>query len=166
MKDIVIFYQVEGIPEIQHVSASPDEQLAALKARIVAKHSISDGCSVFSEDGDDPADETATVGSVATPAGAKLHLHRCRRIAVTVAFAGRTLEHSFGPGATVARVKRWAAQQLGMSQEDAGEHVLQISGTQERPTPATHIGTLAKCPACRVAFDLVPDQRVNGAPEA
>jgi hypothetical protein len=166
MKDIDIFYQVEGVPEIQHISAPPDEQLAALKARIAAKHSIGDGGSLFPEDADDPADETVTVGSIATPAGAKLHLHRCRRVAVTVAFAGRTLEHSFGPGATVARVKRWAAQQLGMSKEDAGEHVLQISGTQDRPTPATHIGTLAKCPACRVAFDLVPDERVNGAPEA
>ncbi len=166
MKDIDIFYQVEGISEIQHISAPSDEQLAAVRARIATKHAIDDGGSLFSEDADDPVDETATIGSIAAPTGAKLHLHRCRRVAVTVAFAGRTLERSFGPGATVARVKRWAAEQLGMSKEDAGEHVLQVSGTHDRPTPATHIGTLAKCPACRLAFDLVPDERVNGAPGA
>ncbi|UJR83677.1 hypothetical protein [Sandaracinus amylolyticus] len=162
MNDIDIFYQVEGVPEIQHISAPPDETLGALKARITAKHGISDDASLFAEDDDGDVDETKTVGAIATPAGVKVHLHRCRRVCVTVAFAGRMIEHKFGPGATVARVKRWAAQQLGMSKEDAGEHVLQISGTHDRPTPSTHIGTLAKCPACRVAFDLVPDERVNG----
>lgn len=164
MKDIDIFYQVEGVPEIQHISAPPEETLAELKARIKAKHGIRDDASLFAEDDDGEVDESKAVGAIATPAGVKAHLHRCRRVGVTVAFAGRILEHNFGPGATVARVKRWAAQQLGVSKEDAGEHVLQLSGTHDRPTPSTHIGTLAKCPACRVAFDLVPDERVNGGP--
>ena len=162
MKDIDIFYQVEGVPEIQHISAPPDETLAALKTRIKAKHGIGDEASLFTEDDDGDVDETKTVGAIATPTGVKVHLHRCRRVFVTVAFAGRVLEHNFGPGTTVARIKHRAAQELGMSKQDAGEHVLQLSGTHDRPTPSTHIGTLARCPACRIAFDLVPDERVNG----
>ena len=72
--------------------------------------------------------------------------------------------HKFGPGTTVARVKHWAAvQKFHMSEEEAGEHHLQITGTQDRPAPGMHIGTLASCPECRVRFDLVPDERVNGA---
>jgi len=163
MKDIDIFYQLEGISEIQHILAPPDETVAALKARIKAKHGISDDAWLFVEDDDGDIDESKSVGAIATSAGVKVHLHRCRRVDVTVAFAGRTLEHKFAPGTTVARIKRWAAQELGMSKEDVGEHVLQISGTHHRPTPSTHIGTLAKCPACRIAFDLVPDERVNGS---
>jgi hypothetical protein len=50
-----------------------------------------------------------------------------------------------------------------MTPEEASEHVLQILGTQDRPSPGTHLGALTKCPHCRLAFDLVPDQRVNGA---
>ena len=53
-----------------------------------------------------------------------------------------------------------------MTEEEAGEHVLQIAGTQDRPPPGAHIGTLTSCPACRVHFDLVPDERINGAPGA
>ena len=65
---------------------------------------------------------------------------------------------------TVARVKHWAAQRkFNMSPEEASEHVLQIKGSHDRPAPGTHLGTLAACPQCAVAFDLVPDQRVNGA---
>ena len=163
MTNIDIFYQVEGVAEVQHVSAAPDEQLGTLKTRLAAKHGIDGDVVLFLEDADDVANETAIVSAIATSAGTKVHLHRCRHIAVTVAFADRLLKHEFRPGATVARVKHWAAHQLGMSKEDAGEHVLQIAGTKDRPTPSTHIGTLAKCPACHVAFDLVPDERVNGA---
>jgi hypothetical protein len=68
---------------------------------------------------------------------------------------------------TVARIKHWAAvTKFGMTEEEAGEHLLQIAGTQDRPTPGTHIGTLASSPECRVRFDLVPNERVNGAPKA
>ena len=49
-----------------------------------------------------------------------------------------------------------------MSKEEAGEHVLQISGTHERPNPGTHIGALRMVGCHTLAFDLVPDQRVNG----
>jgi hypothetical protein len=50
-----------------------------------------------------------------------------------------------------------------MTPEEAGEHVLQIAGTHDRPAPSTHLGALAACPHCQVIFDLVPDQRVNGS---
>ena len=50
-----------------------------------------------------------------------------------------------------------------MTGEEAGEHVLQIAGTKDRPDPGTHLGTIASCPACKIAFDLVPDERVNGS---
>ena len=50
-----------------------------------------------------------------------------------------------------------------MSAEDAGEHLLQIVGTQDRPAHGVHLGALVVSPDCKIAFDLVPDQRVNGA---
>ena len=50
-----------------------------------------------------------------------------------------------------------------MSPEEASEHSLQIAGTYDRPAPRTHLGALTTCPHCRIAFDLVADQRVNGS---
>jgi hypothetical protein len=83
---------------------------------------------------------------------------------VAVTFNGETVERRFPPSATVARVKRWAAEKkFGMSEEEAGEHVLQIAGTHDRPAPGTHIGALTDDKVCGVAFDLVPDERINGA---
>ena len=123
MKEIEIFYQLEGATEILHITSPPDESFGALKARIGAKHSLGTDLAIFLEDADDLVDETVTVGALAKPTGCKVHLHRCRHIIVTVRFSSQGLEHEFRPGTTVARVKHWAAKQLGMSKEDAGEHV-------------------------------------------
>jgi hypothetical protein len=165
MKPIDIFYQGERVHEMDHLETAVDT-IAAVKALILSKHGGEADVLVFLENGDEPLDEEIATHSLAGPTGLKLHLHRCRRVEVVVNFAGDTVERAFGPGVTVAHVKSWAAQhKFGMTKEEAGEHVLQIAGTQERPTPSTHIGTLATCPICRVAFDLVPNERVNGASE-
>ena len=47
--------------------------------------------------------------------------------------------------------------------EEAGEHVLQLAGSHDRPAPGTHIGALTHGKVCGLAFDLVADERVNGA---
>ena len=93
-----------------------------------------------------------------------MHVHRCHRVEVAVTFNGETVEHRFGPAATISRIKRWAAEhKFGMSKEDAGEHVLQLSGAHERPAPGIHLGALTTCEACALALDLVANERVNGA---
>jgi hypothetical protein len=164
VKPIDIFYQGEHIREIDHLEADAKETFGTVRARLMEKHELDADVLLFLEDGEEPLNEAVTVETVAGKGGVKAHLHRCRRVEVAVTFAGETVNRDFGPGTTVAAVKRWAAEgKFGMTKEDAGEHVLQIAGTHDRPSPGTHIGTLAACPACRVIFDLVPDQRVNGA---
>ena len=165
MSSIDVFYQGEGIREIAHFEADPEQSFAALKLAIIDKHGMNKDTLIYLEDSDEPLDERHLVRDHIGRAGIKAHLHRCRHVAVAVTFNGETVQHKFGPGTTVARVKKWAAEhRFGMSPQEAGEHVLQISGTQDRPDPGTHLGTIASCPDCRLAFDLVPNERVNGAP--
>lgn len=166
MQTIDIFYQGHGIREIEHIEVRPDHTVAVVRTLLIEKHGCATDVLLFVEDHEDPLEDHVTIGELCGPSGAKLHLHRCRHVAVTVTFAGKTVERRFAPGVTVARIKHWAAvKQFGMTEEEAGEHVLQISGTQDRPAPGTHVGTLTACPACSVRFDLVPDQRINGASE-
>jgi hypothetical protein len=165
MAAIDIFYQGEGIREIAHFEANPGHDFAAIKIAIIEKHGLDKETLIYLEDADEPLDERRLVRDHIGRVGIKVHLHRCRHVAVAVTFNGETVHHKFGPGTTVARVKKWAAEQkFGMSPQEAGEHVLQISGTQDRPDPGTHLGAIATCPECRIAFDLVPNERVNGAP--
>ena len=164
MKPIDIFYQGGHGQQIDHLQVDANETIKAIKLRIIEKHGGETDVLIFVEDCDESMDENVTIGSITTTGSAKLHVHRCRKVAVSVSFAGKTVMREFGPGNTLAHIKRWAAErEFGMTKEDAGEHLLQIAGTHDRPAPGTHVGVLASCPACRVAFDLVPDQRINGA---
>lgn len=164
MKSIDLFCQGEGVGEIVHIELAPDATFAVLKARLTEKYRIGDDALLFIEDEDDPIDESVLVKDRATATGLKVHIHRCRHVKVTVMYNGRTVECHFPPSATIARVKRWAAvKEFGMSEEEAGEHVLQISGTHDRPAPGTHIGALTNDKTDRLSFDLVADERVNGA---
>lgn len=163
MKSIDLFYQGEGVGEVAHLELEPEATFAVLKARLVEKHQIPVDALLFIEDEDEPIDEGVLLKDRATAKGLKVHIHRCRHVEVTVTFNGETVERRFPPSATVARLKRWAAEKkFGMSEEEAGEHVLQIAGTHDRPAPGTHIGALTDGKVCGVAFDLVPDERING----
>jgi hypothetical protein len=167
MTTIDIFYQGEGIREIAHFEADADHSLAVIKIAIIEKHGLHPETLIYLEDCNEPADEQRLAHEHAGRAGIKAHLHRCRHVEVAVTFNGETVHHRFGPGTTVARVKIWAAERkFGMTPQEAGEHVLQVAGTQDRPDPGTHLGAIASCPECRIAFDLVPNERVNGCPAA
>jgi hypothetical protein len=163
MQSIPVFYQAENVARIEHANFSPDTTLDEVLAAIRAKHSTDGAALLFLEDADEPIDLGKRLRDVSGSKGVKVHVHRCRHIEVSVTFNG-TKERAFPPPATVARVKRWATDAFHMSPEDAGEHVLQLAGTTERPSPGTHLGTLTAHPQCRVRFDLVPNERVNGAP--
>jgi hypothetical protein len=166
MKTIDLFYQGEGVAEIEYLEIDPGTTFADLKARLIDKHGIAADALLFAEDEDDPLDDAQAVKDRAGGKGLKLHLHRCRHILVAVTYNGETIDRKFAPGATIARVKRWAAERkFGMTEEEAGEHVLQIAGTHERPAAVTHIGVLADRKTFGLAFDLVPDERVNGVSE-
>lgn len=163
MTSIDIFYQGEGLRDIAHFEARPDLTFAGLKRAIVDKHNLPPETLIFLEDGEDPVDEAQLVTHHVGRAGVKVHVHRCRHIAVAVTFNGETVRQPFAPAITVAHVKKWAAEKkFDMTPAEAGEHVLQISGTTDRPDLGTHLGTIVAHPNCSIAFDLVPNERVNG----
>lgn len=164
MTSVDVFYQGEGIQGIGQFEAEATYSFAVIKLAIIERHRLKLGTRLYLEDNDAPVDEWHLVGSYAGRGGVKIHLHRCRHIAAAINFNGDTVRHRFGPGTTLARAKAWAAERMfGMTPAEAGEHALQISGTQEQPSPGVHLGALASCPTCSTAFDLVPSERVNGA---
>ncbi|MHB8388661.1 MAG: ubiquitin family protein [Acidobacteriaceae bacterium] len=166
MSKINVFLQGEGIKDVVRLQLEPHSTGLDVKRACASQFGVQmDGeTAVFLEDQEEPLDDTSTLESLAGKHGVRLHVHRCRRITVKVTYSSRTVEHVFGPGVTVGTVKRWAAKNLGITKEDAAELILQIVGTQEQPDVDVHIGTLSMCPACAVAFNLVPNLRIQGAP--
>ena len=163
MEKVDVFYQIEGSREILHTEIDAEHTVANLTAILIERHGLDREILIFLEDSDEPLAEVILIREHVGHAGVKIHAHRCKHIEVSVTFNGETVHHHFAPGKTVAKVKHWVAvHKFKMSEAEASEHVLQIAGTHDRPSPGAHIGTLTTRPHCRIAFDLVPDQRVNG----
>lgn len=165
VKIIEILLQGEHIPDIQLVEVDREKDVTEILA-VAAKHRKSEvegDFLVFIEGSEEPLKRDDHLPESEKGQPLRIHVHRCHKIKVDVTFNGVTKEHSFGPGTTVAAVKKWAAiTAFGMNPADAAEHVLQFTGTTNRPEPDTHIGSLATWPDCHLAFDLVPLKRVEG----
>ena len=165
MNIIQVLLQGECIPDIQVVEIdidNPVKDLLEAAAKFRTETIEGEGL-VFVEDGDEPITDGDKLPENKDRQPVPLHVHRCRRIVVTVTFNGVSKDHGFSPAKTVADVKKYAAiQEFGMQPADAAEHVLQFAGRAARPEPETHVGALARCPDCRIAFDLVPQKRVEG----
>ena len=165
--EIEVFLQGESIPEIALVRVRSDgrvsDLLTAAGAGGLALPDQSEAV-VLLEDESEPLALDAHLTVVGVRNRARVHVHRCRRVEVTVNFNGDERSETFPPSATVARVKRWAVSKRGfdLNEVDAAEHLLQVCGSSVRPDEDTHIGTLFQSPRCDVCLDLVPKQRVEG----
>jgi hypothetical protein len=159
---VMIFVQSELLSDVQAVQVEHASGGAGLREALLAilpKSPEAQALQLYVEDSDD---EHAIEKLAEIPDGLRVHAHRLKGIDVTVRYAGRDVRRTFRPSATILRVKRWAVQELGVSASDAAELMVQISGTEQRPDPDTHIGALVKFPNKTLCLDLVPSTRVNG----
>jgi hypothetical protein len=159
---VMVFAQSEFLSDVQALEVEHAVGGAGLREALLAalpRNTEVNGLQVYIEDSDD---EHAIDNLSEIPHGLRVHLHRLKGIDLTVRYAGHDVRRTFRPSATILRVKRWATHELGISPSDAAELMLQISGTDQRPDPDTHIGALVKFPNKALCLDLVPSARVNG----
>ena len=149
-----IFIKRSGSLEVQHRKVETLD-LAALQKELDKAFGAG---SLFLEDEDEPLSPTRRIDVPSI----FVHHSRCKRIEVTVRYAGRAFEHQFGPGTTLKTIKRRADKKLDIDAADAAELSLQIAGTNDRPDEAAHVGSVADPSTCSVVFDLVPSDRING----
>lgn len=98
---------------------------------------------------------------IQTERARRFHVGRCRHIAVKVRYAGRTLERKFSTAATIERIKKWSVRHFHIAPSEATELVLQLAGSDVRPSGDKHVGCFAG-DSCGVVFDLVRAYTVNG----
>jgi hypothetical protein len=170
MSEIQIFVQGEGIADIKLVRVPADGTVRDLvEAALPQEKGQRDKDqkarpSVTVEDSDEVLDLNSKLKAVGIGHRARVHIHRCRTVDVTVNFNVQSKSHKFPVAATVGKVKQWAVGGSGfkMPEVDALEHLLQVCDSSTRPDEDTHVGALVEFPDCQVCFDLVPKQRVEG----
>ena len=102
MSTIDLFFQGEGLEDINYLEIDLEFTFGALKALVHEKHGIPLDVLVFVEDKGEPVSEDALVKDYVTATGIKVHFHRIREVKVLVTFNGKTVEGLFSPATTVA----------------------------------------------------------------
>lgn len=163
-KQVDVFVQGEGLKDVVLVQVPQDAVLFDV-IKAAKEHGLLGGeqdCLIFLEDGDEAIDPGTSLENAGVHNRTHVHIHRQNQISVTVNFNARHDVRDFPPSTTVGHVKKWATKVFEMSEIDATEHVLQVTGSTVRPDEMTHIGALVTCPDNKVSFDLVPKVRVEG----
>ncbi len=160
-----LFLQGAGVHEITLIRVPQGGHVGdILVAGRAAGLVVSDDVGVYIEDDEAALSPDSLLSATPIRNRSRVHINPCRRVNVNINFNGKEMSETFPPAATMKRVKRWAVGSKGfnMSDVDAAEHVLQLSGSSERPDEDIHIGTLVIGAQCVVSFDLVPKIRVEG----
>ena len=162
MSQLKLFLQFEGHHPIELIQIADEATPGDILAAAAGLGAETSEAFVFAGDDENPLDPEQPLRKQGVQDKARVHVHRCKKIGVSLNYADEPEKHhSFAPSATVDHVKRWYVDKLKMSEVDATEHVLQITGTTDRPDPDVQIGTLVRG-QCDVAFTLVPIKRVEG----
>ncbi len=167
--ELQLFVQGEGIAEIQLVRISEHATLRELTGKLTAVFTeilVSEaGVEEFIfllEDSEQELPSDKPIKEIGIKHRGRIHIHRCRKVKVSVSFNGREVADAFPPSKTIAKIKHWADKEFGIEGVDATEHALQICGTAKRPDEDVHLGSLVRRPTCQICFDLVPKKRVEG----
>jgi len=113
-------------------------------------------------------DDEVSLDLTLVEAGIRRHHHvhrsRCHRVEVVVRYNGQSFESTFGPGATIKLVEKWAfgPNAADLSPEQAAKHVLVVPGSDHFLAATVHIGSLVTVESCQVTLDLVPRDRFEG----
>jgi hypothetical protein len=166
-----VFLQSPLLPDMVVFTIDASATAADLKEKCLAqlpeaaRSASLDVSDEFEADAEREADEVEAGGEdqshSAEPKSRRVHIGRCKRVKVSVRYAGRTVEREFRPAATIKRVTAWAIRKLHISPGDAHELVLQVAGSDVQPSSDKHVGLFVD-DHCRAVFDLVRGYTVNG----
>jgi hypothetical protein len=150
-----------------HRSENAELKLIEVEERISVKEfaetQVGEGASLWIEDEEESLEQEAVLIEVVEERG---HVHvskKCKKIAVSVRYAGDTKLKEFAPGASIARVFKWATGKDGfdLTPTERAKHTLGICQTNTEPDKSEHVGSLAGSD-CTLCLDLAPKERFEG----
>jgi hypothetical protein len=161
--NIEIPIEGEGLADVELVAVETGSALEVLVIAVSAKTGIAvEELFIFEEDADEPLGLDLVIEEVR--AGVTHHVHRARRIEITVNYLGLSPSKDFPPSARVQTVLDWAVRvpEFKIDATIAPEMELALAGeTKELPKRA-HIGRYVKHPHHRLDLDVIRGVILNG----
>lgn len=163
MSKVVVFIQAHGQPGVVEAELAIAATLGELQNTLAANGiGVDTETVIFVDEAEEHLQGERHHPVPGLKHGSRIHVGRCKKIAVMVHFHDKTEEQNFPPGARVRAVKEWAVRKFKMDPKDAADHVLQVCKSTARPASDTPLHQLLHGHDCALCFDLVPEKRVEG----
>jgi hypothetical protein len=162
--EVEIIVEGEGLVEVETIRVEEGCHGREIIAAVAVKGGFppEEGL-LFLEDCDEPLDVAVVIGQ---ENGGKIHhVHRAKKIEVSVFYQGRQLEKQFSPATRVQRVLDWAVGPQGFKIDKAiaPEMELALHGSTTALPKDAHIGRYLRHPQHELSFDLIRGVVPNGA---
>jgi hypothetical protein len=134
-----------------------------LREVITRRLGVTDRTVTLVEDTEIELSDELTVLEAEIADDAHLHVARRNKVHVEIGYLGDTRSQDVSPAVTIRKIRKWALGPEGfdLPPDQRAKHVLVLAGTQDRPTPETHVGSLVD-EDHRVRLELVSKHQVAG----
>ncbi|MCW2690809.1 MAG: hypothetical protein JWR37_5699 [Mycobacterium sp.] len=149
-----------------HTAGKEDPDVVVVEETLVVRELLAEDAAgrIWVEEIDEEVD--LDISLAAAGIGHHHHVHRghCPRVEVIVRFNGETFTDTFGPGATIKKVEKWAfgGKAADLAADQAAKHVLALPGADHFLAANVHVGSLVTTGSCQVTLDLLPRDRFEG----
>jgi hypothetical protein len=137
---VAVVFAAEGQVGHHDAEIGPTTTVKEFIDIAVTKTGIEELLEVYLEDADEPLGHELILVEHLSVEFAPLHVAKPGKIATTVRYQGRQVEHPFRPAATIAKVTKWAVGKLAPT-EDPSDFQLKHDG--KVLPPDSHLGQAA-----------------------
>lgn len=137
---VVVVFAAEGRAEHHDAEIGPAITVREFIDIAVSKTGIEGLLEVYVEDAEEPLGHELILIEHLSAEFAPLHVAKPGKIATTVRYQGRHVEHPFRPAATIGKVTKWAVGKLAPT-EDPSDFQLKHDGNVLPPD--SHLGQAA-----------------------
>jgi hypothetical protein len=109
---------------------------------------------VFLEDSDEPLGVEETLEYHKVKHHGHIHIHKCRKVNVIVAYDGKKIERHFSPPSRIVKVLEWCVEEFRVPDHEKQEMLLRLSPESDPLGKETRIGSLVTSEKCEVILQL------------
>ena len=109
-----------------------------------------------------PVDSRKRIEEFSTNRNCHLFFYRCRSVCVSVNYKCDTEHRHFSPHVKLKRILKWAKLKLNLTDCEADNLILRLCEGDNRLRQHQRLGEVIRGECCKVCFDLVHEERVEG----
>lgn len=159
MKKLKLFIHVSNSQKYTTTEVD-DDLLLSQVIKDNFQRDVSEEVDVYLEDQDDSLDKNITISKTGLKNGDHVFLGRCKKVSVSINYAGKIYPLSVSPATSVKKLKKEALKYFEIDEVSGADLLLWFNN--EPLDMRQIIGSLTDFPSCSVTLVLATKKDVNG----